>query len=767
MDTAHRVDIFPWNESFNTGVEEIDQQHRKLVEILNKVAGYMSLDSLNFNFNALIDELVDYATYHFDSEDKFWLDKLEGSDYTKQHQENHNQFIETVTTLKNRANFPSDEEWIEELLSFLASWLASHILESDKQMALLVEAVNSGKSLQDAAEWAELRMRGEAKATIDVILTAYKTLSANTIRLMREIKAGSVTLNKLSESELRLQQAMDYAQIAYWSFPYNEQSEYKFEIMNWSVELNRIFGFAQSATVNVDLLCQIMKKEFRQPFIRSIQESFSKGSEHHTEYQIIRPDNGQLRWIECRGRIHYAEDGTPEKISGFVQDVTERKNDEYRITQLAYYDPLTSLPNRRLLLDRLNQSIAMSDRNAYYNALLFIDIDNFKTVNDSHGHEYGDYMLQQAARRIQNTIRKGDTLARIGGDEFIIILSGMGLTEAEATTKSESVTNKILHELSLPYCINNTQFNSSASIGIILFNDSSVSASELMKQADISMYQAKQSGKNTVCFYNPQMHKDITTRLKLEKELRIAINERQFELYYQPQVDNLDHVKGCEVLIRWRHPEYGLISPDSFIHIAEETGLIIPIGEWVLQEACEQLQRWMSDPKTKDLTLSVNVSYKQFRQSDFVAFVTELVNKYEIAQGRLKIELTETLFVDNMELTISQVEALQKLGIQLSLDDFGTGYSSLQYLKRLPLSQLKIDRSFVDDLEYDTNDRSIVKTIILMASALGLDVIAEGVETPEQQHYLEENGCLLYQGYLYSKPVSYGDFEQYLAKVVN
>ncbi|MCE0492717.1 EAL domain-containing protein [Vibrio salinus] len=755
MEIAHRVDIFPWNNSFNTGVYEIDQQHKKLVQILNKVAGYMALESSHVDFDVLIDELIDYAIYHFETEDHFWLEKLPDTSHTSEHQESHHHFIQTINRLKANVNHYPEEVWIEELLSFLASWLASHILESDKRMALLVEAVREGMSPEVAARWVDLQMHDDAKATINVILTAYKSLAANTIRLMREIKAGAITFSKLSESEQRLQQAMDYAKIAHWSFPY------KGNVANWSPQVYSLLGIPDSQVAGTKTLCSIMNDEFRQPFLSSMKRSFDTGLEHHIECQILRQADDKIRWIECRGKVIYGDDGEPCKISGFVQDITDRKEHEDKITQLAYYDSLTLLPNRRLLVDRLNQSIAMCDRNSFYNALLFIDIDNFKTVNDTHGHEYGDFLLQQAASRIRGCIRMGDTLARIGGDEFIIILSGMGVTEVEASIKSKTVSNKILKALASPYSINKHQFNSSASIGIILFNDSNVSASELMKQADISMYQAKQSGKNSVCFYNPQMHKDMTTRIRLEKELRTALQEQQFELFYQPQVDHLNHVIGGEVLIRWKHPKKGLINPERFIPIAEDTGLIIPIGEWVLEKSCEQLSHWMKDDRTKNLTLAVNVSYKQFCQPGFVAEVSLLIKRYHIDPGKLKIELTETLFVDNMEKTVSQVEALKRLGVLLSLDDFGTGYSSLQYLKRLPLSQLKIDRSFIDDLEDDLNDQSIVKTIILMARSLGLNVIAEGVETAEQKHYLEENGCFLYQGYFYSKPVPVCEFENY------
>ncbi|WED20546.1 bacteriohemerythrin [Vibrio sp. JC009] len=742
----NHVDIFPWNDNFNTGVAEIDRQHRHLVSILNKVASYVTLQRSHVELDSLIGELVDYAAYHFSSEDSFWLDSLPENAHTEQHRNSHNRFIQSVVDLKAQASEQSEEEWLEELLSFLASWLASHILESDKQMALLVEGFQSGKSIEEASLWAEQQMQGSAKETIDIILAAYKTLSANTIRLMREIQAGDKTLKQLSDSEQHLQEAMNYAKIGSWSFT-------KEGAVDWSPQIYKIFGLEMTVAPGPDSLRTIMLEQYHEPFETSLQRSFETGQEHRMEYKITRPSDGELRWIECRGQIVHNEDGVPEKLEGFVRDITEQKENEQKIVKLAYYDPLTMLPNRRLLLDRLNHSLAVGERNDKYNALLFIDIDNFKTINDSHGHDYGDLLLKQAARKIQQCIRKGDTLARIGGDEFVVILSDLSSDEIEAASRTELVADKIRRVTSVPYEINNLQFNSSASIGMALFNDNSVPSLDLMKFADIAMYQAKQSGKNSACFYDPMMQQEISERLRLESELRKAITNKHFELYYQPQIDTHNNITGAEALIRWTHPEDGLISPDSFIPLAEETGLIVPIGDWVVESACQQLKKWQQNRSTSHLTLSVNVSYKQFRQPDFVFKISELMTKYGVEKGKLKIELTETMLVDDMETTISHMEKLKEQGIQFSLDDFGTGYSSLQYLKQLPLSQLKIDRSFVSELESNLNDQSIVKTIILMANALGIDVIAEGVETQKQRSYLGTHGCLSYQGYLYSKPV--------------
>ncbi len=755
------IDIFPWNNNFNTGVDTIDKQHQKLVNLLNKVASAAIMKSSYGESEPFIQELFEYAAYHFETEDKYWQDTLSDSKYVEQHKETHHWFVVRVNELKNNINTLTEEEWIEDLLSFLASWLASHILENDKFMALMVEAVRSGKTTEEARIWAEEQMHGVAKEIVNIILSAYKSLSTNTIRLMREIKTRSHTYEMLTENKLQLQEALDYAQIGRWSFPYNGTTP------SWSPETFRLFGLDPATIDNPDAFFPIMNEVFKQSFIHSIQRSFETGEENHAEYQITRQDNGKLRWIECRGKVIVKGDGTPDKITGFVQDITERKENEKKIVKLAYYDTLTSLPNRRLLLDRLNQSIVLCDRNEEYNAILFIDIDNFKNINDSYGHEYGDVLLKEAAKRIQQCIRKGDTLARMGGDEFILILSGLNKVDVAAATKAKAVANKVLETLALPYKIDEQSFYSSASIGVVLFNDSSLPPSDLIKHADIAMYQAKKSGKNAAFFYEPRMQKAILDKVKLEIRLQNAIKKQHFELYYQPQIDHQNQVIGAEALIRWHDPVDGLIGPDSFIPTAEETGLIVPIGEWVMKAACRQLSLWQQDRGTENLTLSVNVSYKQLHNPEFVSMVGALISEYEIKADTLLLELTENMFIHDIELAIDRMADLNKLGVNFSIDDFGTGYSSLQYFQRLPLSELKIDRSFISDLESSLNSQSIVKTIILMANSLGLNVVAEGVEMIEQKIFLEKHGCRNFQGYLYSKPIPAGELDTFLRQNIS
>ncbi len=445
-----------------------------------------------------------------------------------------------------------------------------------------------------------------------------------------------------------------------------------------------------------------------------------------------------------------------------LADITMSKAAADEIQNLAFYDPLTQLPNRRLLLDRLKQALVSREHNRHTGALLFLDLDHFKTLNDTLGHDVGDLLLQQVAARLIACVREGDTVARLGGDEFVLLLQDLSEQYIEAAAQTDAIANKILAALNQPYLLGIHEYHGTSSIGATLFSDHEQEVEELLKHADIAMYQAKTAGRNALRFFDPQMQDAINTRVDLERELRKAIEQQQFQLYYQIQVDSLGHPLGAEALIRWLHPKRGLVSPSQFIPLAEETGLILPIGQWVLETACAQLKLWQQDTLTRNLTLSVNVCAKQFRQADFVTQVQETVQRHAINPMRLKLELTESLLLEHVEETIATMNALKEIGIRFSLDDFGTGYSSLQYLKRLPLYQLKIDQSFVRDIAVDSSDQAIVRTIIAMAQTLSLNVIAEGVETEEQRQLLLNNGCNTYQGYLFGRPVSIVPFEAML-----
>lgn len=477
---------------------------------------------------------------------------------------------------------------------------------------------------------------------------------------------------------------------------------------------------------------------------------------------VNRRKNGEL--FPCQLNITAVKDAQGE-VTNYVAtmiDISFSKAASDEIKMLAFYDPLTRLPNRRMLNERLTQALAASMRNGQLGAILFLDIDHFKNINDTLGHDVGDVFLREVAQRLTRCMRAGDTVARLGGDEYVVLLEDLGSDALVAASEVEACGLKILDILSQIYLLNSHQYHSTASIGAVLFDKNNTSIDELLKQADIAMYEAKNAGRNTLRFFDPGMQLAITARTELERELRSAVKQQQFILLYQLQLDRNNKPLGAEVLIRWRHPERGMVSPAQFIPLAEETGLIMEIGEWVLDTACAQLKVWEQDPQRNRLKLSVNVSAKQFHQKNFVQQVQTIIERHRINPELLNLELTETMLLGDAEATINSMNQFRQLGVNFELDDFGTGYSSLQYLKKLPLYQLKIDQSFVRDITVDANDRALVATIITLAHSLGLKVIAEGVETEEQLQFLKDHHCDHYQGYYFSKPLSISAFEALL-----
>ena len=482
-----------------------------------------------------------------------------------------------------------------------------------------------------------------------------------------------------------------------------------------------------------------------------------KNGSHRFDWVHRRADNGKDFPAEVL--LSAMElDGKPV-LQATVRDITERKQNEQKIYQLAFYDSLTNLPNRRLLMDRLRQAFSVGARSGQHGAVLFLDLDNFKTLNDTKGHDIGDLLLSEVAQRLNTCVRDGDTVARIGGDEFVVVLDTLSAVPDEAAAQADLVAEKIRDILSQPYQLGNYAHHTTPSIGVVLFRGHLQSLDDVLKYADTAMYQAKSAGRNTIRFYDPLMQAAIEARADLEEELRHALELDQLCLHYQIQRDSRNRSLGAEVLLRWQHPRRGLVPPVQFIPLAEDTGLIVPIGLWVLQTACAQLKSWQSDVLTRDLTLAVNVSAKQFRGKDFVAQVQRVLVQTGAKPALLKLELTESTVLENVEDTIAKMRELKLLGVSFSMDDFGTGYSSLQYLKRLPLDQIKIDQSFVRDIVSDANDAAIVQTIIAMSEVLGLSVIAEGVETEAQREFLDLRGCHAFQGYLFGKPLPLPDFE--------
>lgn len=501
---------------------------------------------------------------------------------------------------------------------------------------------------------------------------------------------------------------------------------------------------------------------------------------------VTQPDQWQAFWDQLRiertmtfESRHKASDGRffPVEINanyfefsgqayvlGLVRDITNRKQVEEQIRNLAYFDALTKLPNRRLLMDRLNQALIANQRSRKFGAVLILDLDHFKVLNDTQGHDVGDRLLVEVAHRLNASVRQEDTVCRLGGDEFVVILEALGQDEQHAAQQAEAIAEKVRHALNQPYSLNasETRFHGTTSIGLTLFCDQDASVDRLLKQADVALYQAKDAGRNLVRFFNPAMQAAIDTRTALESALRRALENDEFELYYQPQVDQGGALIGAEALIRWRQPNGDLVSPAEFIPLAEETGLILPIGQWVLDTACAQLKAWEGNPLTQALQMSVNVSALQFHQHDFVATVQQSLVSSGINPARLKLELTESVVLGNIDVVIERMQQLNALGVSFALDDFGTGYSSLSYLKRLPLQQVKIDQSFVRDVTENPNDAAIVRAILAMSHTLGLQVIAEGVETQAQCDFLLQNNCVAYQGFLFGKPTPIAGWDRFL-----
>ena len=445
-------------------------------------------------------------------------------------------------------------------------------------------------------------------------------------------------------------------------------------------------------------------------------------------------------------------DGAVYALCGISTDITQHKQAEEAIHQLAFYDPLTQLPNRRLLMERLKLAIAAHAHGQDHGALLLIDVDNFKDLNDTLGHHIGDQLLRQMAARLSACTRAQDTLARQGADEFVVMLQGLSAPPEEATRQTRQMAQTILQALAEPYQLEAHHYQTSVSIGIALFSGLQIEQDDLLKQADLAMYQAKADGRNTLRFFTPEMQAQVSARTALEADLHQALSSNEFRLYYQPQVNSAGQPMGVEALVRWQHPERGLVSPAEFIPVAETSGLILPLGQWILMTACRQLVAWSSEAGKEQWFIAVNISARQFRQTDFVQQVQSALQSSGANAQLLELELTESQLVDDVDSVIAKMGALKALGVRFSLDDFGTGYSSLSILKRLPLDQLKIDQSFVRDLLTDPQDASIVRAIVTLSTSLELQVIAEGVETREQRDALLALGCQHFQGYLFGRP---------------
>lgn len=568
-----------------------------------------------------------------------------------------------------------------------------------------------------------------------------------------DITQRKETEKVLLENAKMLNEAQRFAKMGSWTLDLMSNS------LNWSDEVYRIFEIdKEQFGATYEAFMDRIHPEDRDTVNNVYMASLASQQPYEVTHRLLM-EEGRIKWVHESGISDFDPEGKPIRSMGTVQDITERKSAEDEIARLSFFDTLTQLPNRILLIDRLNQARVLSGRNGQFGSLLLIDLDNFKILNDTFGHVTGDILLQKTAQRLIASVREGDTIARWGGDEFVVLLNALGDDEKKAALATETIGKKILTLLNEAYDLDGISYKSTASMGITLFRGDEISSDELMKQADLAMYKSKNVGRNGFSFFDPEMETALKARAALEDDIRRGIEHEQFCLYFQPQISDGFTIMGAEVLVRWNHPQRGVVSPAEFIPVAEETGLIIPLGRWILQKGCEQIARWDSQDGFETFSVSINVSVKQFNQSNFVDEVTHILNESGADPKRLKLELTESLLVENIEEVVVKMDALRRLGLRFSLDDFGTGYSSLSYLKRLPLDQLKIDQGFVRDILSDPNDAIICKSTIALSQSMGLSVIAEGVETKEQLQMLRSFGCADYQGYYFSAPLPLVAFE--------
>ena len=997
------IDIFPWNDNFNTGVAKIDEQHQRLVDLLNQLANHIAFQSDLPALNNIFDQLADYASFHFKTEEDIWHQNIPKDPLELDHKKTHDSFVKQVLELKSNINAKPSDDVITDVLSFLTNWLALHILESDRHMAMIVSAVQSGQSIEAAKKSADQQMQGSTRTLIDVILSIYQSLSTNSLQLMRKISEQKRLENSLIDSEEKLLLFIKHAPVSLAMFDLNmnyvavsqrwlsdfnldtqnilgrshyelfpnvaeerkkihrrgfngevitHECDYirlkdgstlwiKWEVRPWRSHDGKIGGIVifteditasknaeaalketagvllraqkignignwsyqiKNAAGDIDCSDQVYNifgldrttdtltfnsvsswlHPDDQPALDAFRQTLhslsaeSLGDIIRPIFRLKRPD-GETRWIEISAECEFNDDNKPSTCFGTIQDITERKqnektlskltlaveqtptaifitdidaNIEYankaftdvtgyqlcevmgknprilqsgknppsiygdmwshlsegkewrgelinrdkygneyvdmslispirdetgkvtnylaikenitekkqadeRIKQLAYFDQLTGLPNRGQLNERFDYTLSLAARSGAPFSLMFLDLDHFKNINDTLGHTIGDKILMGAAKRLKTVLREGDTLSRTGGDEFILLLPNTNEDGAR------DVAEKLITTMSNPCLVDQHELVSTVSIGIVMYPEDGLDFETLAKNADAAMYRVKKESRNDFRFFTEEMQKNSARSLLLSNALRFALARNELSLHYQPQLSiEENRITGAEALLRWNHPELGSIPPNEFIHIAEASGQILEIGEWVIRTAVNQLKYWI-DNGLPPLVIAVNLSPVQFRHPNLPKLIAQILDEAQLPPEFLEIELTEAATMHDPNLAIEIMNNLNNLGIRMSIDDFGTGYSNLSYLKRFKAYKLKIDKSFVQDITIDADDRAIVLAVINLARSLGMQTIAEGVETSGQLAYLRMQGCNEIQGYYFSKPLTADEFEAY------
>jgi diguanylate cyclase (GGDEF)-like protein/PAS domain S-box-containing protein len=575
-------------------------------------------------------------------------------------------------------------------------------------------------------------------------------LSVHQIELEMQNEALRQTQHALEESRDRYIDLYEFAPVGYLTL----------NVDGMITEINltgaTLLGWERNKLIHKSLRMLVVAED-QDKWVRHFISVKKQTENSRIELSLQRGDGTVFQ-----AQLDFVSNAATARIT--LTDITKNKEAEAEIRRLAYYDPLTNLANRRLLQDRLDLAIMATARNAQYGAMFFIDLDHFKALNDARGHDVGDLLLIDVAQRLRKAVREHDTVARQGGDEFVVLMEDLGTTVNEAAILAAQLGNKLREALVAPFNLNGYEYHCKISVGVGLFHAHDT-VEDLFKHADLALYQAKTSGRDKLRFFDPAMQIAIDQRGALEDSLCKAVSLDQLRLYYQPQVDAAQRVVGVEALLRWQHPLFGLVPPDEFISLAEETGLILPIGQWVMEATCAQIKVWENDALTSELQVAVNVSARQFRQPDFVAQLQRVLTTSDINPARLKLELTESMLLEDTQDIVAKMQVIKQLGVCFSLDDFGTGYSSLAYLAQLPLDQIKIDKSFVRNLPGANKDETIVRAIITMGLGLNLNVIAEGVETERQRQFLEAHGCHEYQGYLFGRALPLQELEASLKHI--